>query len=190
MMERREFLFMMAAQGWGLFSPTKPAHLLDGLTDISTGRDYVRDPKKFSLILFITAQRSYLSCDSALLSVRQVMRTMTAEKVIDPVVVMPKISDQASSSDRRNLNLALQMALPFTILSGDLAKMQSAAQKVGAYFETNSEGKVTGHSQKMFFIAPNGKKLAEHDAEEVFNFIPLAQRLIMGCASKRDLCFE
>lgn len=158
-------------------------HPFSVLQDMQTGQPYRPSPDRFSLVLFMTAQQSYPSCGGAFIGVSQGIKQLDADHQIQPVIVMPRLVDQANYDDQRNLYSAQQMG--FTILTGNLEDIQNAAMAMDTAFEVNNHGKANGHSLDAFFLAPNGQKLFNHYAEDRYGMMARIETLFERCAAQR-----
>lgn len=192
-MNRRQFLSTLGA---GFLAAVTPAYAKDSphplarLTDINTGTNFRPSPDKFSLVIFMTAQQNYPSCGGAFIGLSQVIDMSEQGERIQPILVMPRISDQSIPSDHRNLARATSYDVGFTILTGELNDVIASARDVGAYFELDAQGKVNGHTLDAYFLTPSGKKLFRHLAEDNFTMTPLTNRLLSRCSGlfQPDLC--
>ena len=197
-MERRAFLLGMGgliagqfllsgaggayAQG-GNNNQQSPDHPFSGLVDMKTGQPYCPSSDKFSLALFMTQQQSYPSCGGAFIGVYQGITLLNAGNQIEPVIIMPRATEQSDPDDRRNLSRAEQMG--FKILTGDLEEIQRAAKQLGTAFETNDKGQVSGHSLDAFFLTPSGQKLFQHYAEDQFGMMSRIESFLERCVAER-----
>jgi hypothetical protein len=176
--------FAMAEEG---------VHPMERLLNIETGRNFQFDESKFNLVIVMTAQKSYEDCGAMLIGMIMIMRESELRNKIRPIVIMPRVADQTSGgADKTNLNSAYDSECPFEILSGSLADVKNAVSGLdGAYLEYNAHGKVNGHTQNAFFLAPSGNMLLTHPAADNFTLVPLIGNIIDRCDGwfpNQDLC--
>ena len=185
-MNRRSFLSGIAASSFlpSLVLAQSSAHPFARLINPDTGHLYEPQAGKFTLAMFMSAQESYPSCGGAFIGVHQALAYMRRPDKVQPVIVMPKISDQSNTNDYRNLQRAKSSEVDFTILTGDLGDVLAAADMVdGAFFERDNNGKVSGHTLDAFFLTPSGRMIFHHRAEDNFTLTPLVDRAIQVCES-------
>ncbi len=179
-MNRRQFItglpaaFLIAGQE-AVAAP--PAHPFAALKDLATGDNFVPDPQKFTLALFMTAQKFYPSCGSAFMTAQIVVESHSR---VQPVLVMPKVSDQPDRNDLTNLTAAMNSPAGFKILTGELSQVQAAARALGAEF-TFSGTKVDGHPQQAFFLTPSGQKLFHSSYDDHITIGFTIQDLLSAC---------
>lgn len=193
MINRRELITLAAA--WSLVSPGKaiaaPYHLFANLIDLGTERNYQPHAQKFTLAVFMTAQKYYASCGESFLGIKQIIGEQARYGEIDPVLVMPRLADQLDPSDRQNLAKAQDYNI--RILTGPLPDVLAAAHSVGASFQVDVRGKVAGHEDpaNAYFLTPYGKSLAHHPAPDPLRFSRVVGQLLDACRKPENtgVCF-
>ena len=191
MINRRQFSTAAAATAfvpqsvWG----QSRAHPFEKLIDVKAERRFSPEPDTYTLALFMTAEQLYPSCGEAFLCVHYVKQQLPNPDKIQPVVVMPKTTDQTNPQDRRNFNRAWNSDLGFKVLTGELHDVQNAAQQYGAFFKTR-QGKVIEHSLDIVFMTPSGEKLFQADTGNFYLVEKTINELLNACNSpaKRSLC--
>jgi hypothetical protein len=178
-MNRRQFItglpaaFLIAGQE-AVAAPS--AHPLSRLKDIATGENYKPDPKTFDLVLCMTAQKNKPRCGSAFLSAESV----SEGRPIQPILVLPKISDQSSPEDISNLTRAMSSKAGFKILTGDISDIRAAARKIGGFFSP-AQGKISDHSEEAFFLSPSGGLLFKTSYDDNITMMMVADQIIQKC---------
>lgn len=184
-MNRRSFLTALAASAFmrpSLGTAQEAGHPFAALVNPDTGRNYEPQEGKFALALFMSAQESYPDCGGAFIGVHQTLAFSRWSSYIEPVLVMPKISDQSNPSDINNLRRAKSAATPYTILTGPLPDVLLASEKVqGAYFKLNAAGRISGHTLDAFLLTPRGNMIFHHRADDHFTMVDLVDRAIGHC---------
>lgn len=185
-MNRRNFLTALAACAFVPSSllradESEERHPFASLINPDTGRGYEPQSGKFALALFMSAQESYPSCGGAFIGIYQTLAYSQWSNYIEPVLVMPKISDQSNKDDIRNLRRAKSFDTAYTILTGDLPDVLRASESVGAFFELNSQGKVNGHTLDAFLLTPSGNMIFHHRADDHFTMVEMVDKAIGKC---------
>lgn len=184
-------LFPEAAYGHEGHDHGALSHSLGGLSDIATGAAFQPRAGAYGMVIFMTAQELYANCGGAFVGVASVMTYRQSTADIQPILVIPKVSDQQDPQDMRNLHRALGADPAFTILTGELPDVMQAAGNIhGAFYELDAQGKVSGHTLEAFFLTPSGKLLFHHPAEDSITYTGLVDRMVDSCAldSNRALC--
>ncbi|MFP4314507.1 MAG: hypothetical protein ACLFR0_09325 [Alphaproteobacteria bacterium] len=191
-MNRREFFSSALAACFSAANlRAEEAHPFSGLIDINTGQNFRAQNGVFNLTLFMTAQQYYDSCGGSFIGVRQVVFETNAHDRIQPLLIMPRVTDQIDPSDLRNLARAQDSDAGFKILTGDLESVMSATNAVdGAFFNLNGQGKVSDHTLNAFLMTPSGNMLINHLADDYFTYINLVERVMQQCKLRhnRHLC--
>ncbi|MAE50490.1 MAG: hypothetical protein CMH27_01630 [Micavibrio sp.] len=184
-MHRRQFLSAVAACAFVpssmLLASENVGHPFAALINPDTGRRFEPQGGKFVLALFMSAQESYPNCGASFIGMYQTLSDSEWADHIEPVLIMPKISDQSNPKDIRNLQRAKSFPTPYTILTGDLADIVRASRDVGAFFEFDENGKVSGHTLDAFLLTPAGKMVFHHRADDNFKMVELVDKAVGHC---------
>lgn len=192
---RRGFLSGIGAAVFAASLPMDKAqaasvHPLGHLDDITTLNKFEPRAGAFGLVLFMTAQELYPGCGGAFVGAGSVLQYRQSAGIADiqPILVIPKVSDQPDPQDLRNLDRALAGEPRYTVLTGALPDIVRAASNVGqAFYEIDkASGKVTGHTLDAFFLTPSGNRLFSHRAEDSIVYTETVDKMLSNCTLPRN----